>query len=331
MARTELTSLWVLFTQANVDVTFLIRPHGAENLSRPQLLYSLNDNQLKKFYKYKFITNPQDLLTGTTYDFIMITLDGHTLRTETGLELVDTIAKAAKGTTTKVIPLTGLIGVRSWLLNRTGLREDQVAAAVPLIHAYAPKKAALPINDGVDPKLLQQADQAYIDKAGPGLTIDNSTPALAEEFSQLWNASGISQCAIAPPAQIDAMVAPFSVITALSDLLDWPTYDDIDIQGDVWTLGIQAIKEILGLSVFGQVGKQAIATTTAASVRDQLSGLQKAMYPLDWLAFNKYHHSGKVNAQNRDVLRNFISQGEAENKEMHSTKELLKKVEGRKR
>ena len=163
------------------------------------------------------------------------------------------------------------------------------------------------------------------------MTIDNSTPALAEEFSQLWNASGLSQCAIAPPVQIDAMVAPIYVIIAVSDLLDWPSYDDIDIQGDLWTLGIQAIKEILGLSTFGQVGEQAIAITTAASVRDQFLGLQKAMYPLDWLAFNKYHHGGKVNAQDRDILRNFISQGEAEHKAMHSTKELLKKLEERKR
>lgn len=41
------------------------------------------------------------------------------------------------------------------------------------------------------------------------------------------------------------------------------------------------MKEILGLSTFGQVGEQSIATTTAASVRDQFAGLQKAMYPLE--------------------------------------------------
>ena len=59
------------------------------------------------------------------------------------------------------------------------------------------------------------------------------------------------------------------------------------------------------------------------------AALEKQMLPLDFQEFNRYHHGGKVNAQDREHLRACLSRGEAEGKQMLALTELLKRVEDR--
>src|SRR5690242_2429553 len=95
------------------EVTFLVRPHRAEALNRPQKLYCYDDNQLKTYTGYKCITSPSKMLSGG-YDYIVITLDGAALRNEVGQSLVKTIGEAVRGTKTKVILGTVFINLRPW-------------------------------------------------------------------------------------------------------------------------------------------------------------------------------------------------------------------------
>jgi ketopantoate reductase len=75
---------------AGAAVTFLVRPHRQEQLSRPQVLYSYDDHSLKTFSGYELLTDPAEL-AGTSFDFLVITLDGAALRAEAGQRLVDEI------------------------------------------------------------------------------------------------------------------------------------------------------------------------------------------------------------------------------------------------
>src|SRR3978361_87695 len=72
---------------AGAEVTFLIRPHRAEALSHPQLLYCYNNHQLKTFKDYKYITDPSKV-ADAEYDYIIVTLDGNALSSEVGQSLV---------------------------------------------------------------------------------------------------------------------------------------------------------------------------------------------------------------------------------------------------
>ncbi|KAL6240443.1 hypothetical protein RBB50_012644 [Rhinocladiella similis] len=314
-----------ILTLGRADVTFLVRPHRAEILSRPQILYSFDDHQLKTFKDYKFVTNPTEMI-GANYDYILITLDGHVLKSETGVKLVKTIGEAVRGTKTRVVIGTVFIDLKPWFLETSGINGDQVAPSQLVIHSYEPKNVTLRLHEGTDPKLLQQADQAYTDKLGPGFMIDDSSPAVAEGFAKLYNASGLSKCAIVSPEQLGAASAPLFPLLAASDVLDWPSYEDVDPNGEVWTLAVNSVKEIQGLQLFGQTGQKMLETTTPESMRDQWIGIQKVMLPMDWIGFNKYHHGGKVNVQDQELLQTCIAYGEAEGKSMSATKELLKRV-----
>jgi ketopantoate reductase len=45
-----------ILSLAGAEVTFLVRPHRAETLNHPQTLYCYNDNKLKEFKNYTYIT-----------------------------------------------------------------------------------------------------------------------------------------------------------------------------------------------------------------------------------------------------------------------------------
>jgi len=87
---------------AGAETTYLVRANREEQLNRPQILYCYNDNQLKEYRGYTYITDPLEMI-GAAYDYIVITLDAVALRNEAGQSLVETIGRAVRGTETKVI------------------------------------------------------------------------------------------------------------------------------------------------------------------------------------------------------------------------------------
>ncbi|KIW12476.1 hypothetical protein PV08_09753 [Exophiala spinifera] len=317
-----------ILTLGGSDVTFLVRPHRAEILSRPQLLYSFDDHQLKIYKDYKFITDPAKMI-GANYDYILITLDGHVLKSETGVNLVKTMGEAVRGTKTRVLIGTVFIDLRPWFLETSGINGEQVTTCQLIIHSYEPKNVTCRLHEGTDPKLLQQADQAYTDKLGVGFFADDSGPAVAEGFAKLYNASGLSKCDIVSPEQLAAMSVPNFPLLAVSDLLGWPDYEDVDPNGELWTLAVDSVKDIQGLKLLGQAGQKMIESTTAEGLKNQFVGIQKAMLPMDWPDFNRYHHGGKVNVQDQELLQTCIAYGEAEGKAMSATKELLRRVQAK--
>ncbi|VEU21808.1 DEKNAAC102464 [Brettanomyces naardenensis] len=139
---------------SNVEVTFLVRSHHKKDLDRPQILYDLSDNTVKHYTGYNYFTDPSQIL-GRDYDFIIITLDRTGLQSEEGTQLVKTIAKAVKGKSTQIILGTVTIGVRSWLLEVSGISPEKVTNGSLGVMAYPPKSVTLPIySDDIDRKIL---------------------------------------------------------------------------------------------------------------------------------------------------------------------------------
>ncbi|OTA63227.1 hypothetical protein K449DRAFT_433333 [Hypoxylon sp. EC38] len=311
---------------AGVDVTFLIRPHRAEALSRPQILYCYDDNKLKEYKDYSYITNPSEII-GANYDFIVITLDGASLRNETGLSLVKTIGEAARQTNTKIILGSVFFDVRTWFLQASGLAAEQVTNGHLDIHVYSPKDVTLPIIPPTDPELISKADFAYTDRLGQGFTVDDSSPAVAEAFAKIYNANGISKCAVKSALECAVEINPLFPVFAACELLDWPKLQDISGKGEIWSLVVASVKEIQDLSIHGELGQQAAGATTEASLAASLAAWEKHMFPLDLQAFNRFHHGKKLKAQGREHLRACLSYGAVEGKPMPALKELLRRVE----
>lgn len=314
---------------AGAQVTFLIRPHRVEALKRPQNLYCYDDHQLKTFTGYKYITSPSEML-GAGYDYIVITLDGAALRNEVGQNLAKTIGEAVRDTKTKVILGTVFIRIRSWFLETSALASEQVVSGQLITHIYPTAAVTLPVHAPTDEKLLAQADHAYTDCLGHGFSLSDSSPAAANDFAELWNASGVSTCEVIPEEQLSLNSTSLFPILAVSELLDWPSFQNFDSTGKLWSLAVAAMREIQSLSMHGTAGQKAAEATTEAGVAQLFAGIEKTMLPLDWPAFNHYHHGGKVNAQDRDLLRVSIACGEAEGKSMSAVKEILQRVESAK-
>jgi hypothetical protein len=90
-------SFGYLLSLAGTAIIYLVRPYRQEQLVSPQVLYSYDDNSLKTYADYEVLSNPAQL-AGTSFDFVLITLDGAALRAEAGEQLVDAIGRASGST-----------------------------------------------------------------------------------------------------------------------------------------------------------------------------------------------------------------------------------------
>ncbi len=183
--------------RSGVEVTFLVRPHRREQLARPQALYSWDDHSLERYSGYEVITDAEEQ-SATTFDFVVVTLDGASLRAPAGIELAAAIGRAYRGTTTGVI--LGAIGleVRPWFLEKSGLSEDQVimgSTAEALI--YEVPAATIPLGSA-DAELLAQADYAYRHLSPVSFTVDDSAPELAAAFAALYAGPDVYPAKIVP-------------------------------------------------------------------------------------------------------------------------------------
>lgn len=313
---------------AGADISFLIRPHRAPALDHPQVLYSYDDNHLKEYRDYTYITDPTEIV-GKTLDYIVITLNGASLRSTVGQQLVKTIGQAAQGTNTKIILGSVFIDLRPWFLRLSGLADEQVTNGCLHAHAYPTASVTLPEHEGVQPELIAKADIAYTESLGQGLCLDDSSPAVANSFALIYNSCGCSRCIIQPAAEFALAGPPLFAVFAACDLLNWPTFKDIDINGEVWVLAVAAMREIQSLRVHGEAGQQAASVTTASGLVASMAAWEKQMLPLDLAAFNRYQHGEKVVEQDRELLATCISLGEEEGKPMSALKELVRRLQTR--
>ena len=75
--------------------------------------------------------------------------------------------------------------------------------------------------------------------------------------------------------------------------------------------------------MFGVTGRRVQAKLSPALLGHMQAGMEAALRPLDFTAFNRYHHGAKVLAQDVGVLRDCLAMGNATDHPMPSLKELL--------
>lgn len=97
-----------------------------------------------------------------------------------------------------------------------------------------------------------------------------------------------------------------------ADIRGWRSLDEIDPADPAWQLGVEGMREIQRLSVFGSAGQSAAEQTDPAAVLKSFRQMAQASQPLDFAAFNAYHHGGKVNHQDRDFLEHARQLGAAD-------------------
>lgn len=311
-------------TRAGAKVTFLVRPHRREQLSRPQAMYSYDTNTLDHFSGYEVISDPTDL-AGQKFDYLFVTLDTAALRAEAGMGLVKEIGRAMNGTNTGVILAAVGIEVREWFITESGLPAEQVimGSTGALIHEVA--AANLPVDPSVDADLLAQADYAVKHLGPAGFFIYDSSPHLAEAFAAVYSGDGIHPAVIAAESEMAVGVAVLAPILAWG-LLGYQSLDGVDASNEVWQLGANTTREIQQLSIFGTAGQAAAEQTTPESVLAMFQGMTEGSKPLEFAAFNAYHHGGKVLEQDLDMLDDARQRAEAEGHDTPALRELITRL-----
>lgn len=310
--------------RAGANVTFLVRPHRQESLARAQVLYSYDDQCLKTYSGYKLLTDPEQL-SQTSFDFVIITLDGAALRAEAGLRIVDAVGQAFRNTSTGVILGSVGIDLKSWFIERSGLSDSQVTLGLVGALVYEVKQVDLPVHEGINSDLLAGADYGYRHLSPAGFMVDLSAPEVAEGFAELFNRNGFTQCSLVPADEFRAMVTGLAAIVGW-ELLGWPHLTDVDPGNETWRLGAEAMREFQQLSIFGPEANASADALTPEGVLQLFATMENNSLPLDFAGFNRYHHGGKVNGQDHQIIREALSLGQSAGKPMPALGALIDRL-----
>uniref|UniRef100_A0A0D2Y6M3 Uncharacterized protein n=1 Tax=Fusarium oxysporum (strain Fo5176) TaxID=660025 RepID=A0A0D2Y6M3_FUSOF len=182
------------------------------------------------------------------------------------------------------------------------------------------------IGQAARDKTTKKADVAYVDSMGNGFILEDYVPSISSSFSKLYNACGVSNCVIWSSTQCALNIFPLFAVFIGLELLGWPKIKDIDTESEVWRLTTAAAKEVQMLDVCGEAGTQTAQATSESTFVQMFAYLEEKLRPLDFQAFNQFHHGGKVVEQYRMHIERCISQGVAEGKPMSALKTLLQNI-----
>ena len=311
---------------AGAEITFLVRPARVLEMSRSQALYSYNDAHIKTFADYKLISDIS-AMSRSSYNYVIVTLDSFATRNPEGAALLKSIGDAVRETSSEVIIGGVGVGLHDYYLRTMALPAHRIlnGALGMLCHQVA--MIELPLHAPTDPVLLSKADVAYRYIHNTSFILDDRFPEAAQRFAAIYDASRVSSCQIMKQQEFAIMTKFMFPVFAASELLGWPRAKDMGSNKELWTLTVRSVQEIQGFDEHGMTGKAAQAATTADGLLEIWRTLEQAALPLDFAAFNKFHHGSKVRAQDIELLKDCVKVGEQEGQPMSALKELLDRVQ----
>jgi Ketopantoate reductase PanE/ApbA len=303
-------------------VTFYVRPSRRKSFDSFQTLYCYDDSELKTFRDFDVISDTSEMAS-RQFDFILLTLDGASCYSEEGKKLLGDIGENILNASTQMIMCGVGIGLREHILNATGLPDHRLLEGT-LGNASHQVSANLPIHPPTSETKLSEATMAYRhfpNRVGFMLAPGNREKALA--FAALYNACNISKCSLINLSIYRIYTNIFFCYTVTCELTGWPDARGLAGKREMLSLCIGAMKEIVGLSQFGWIGKCVRPMLCKTLFIRTISKMEKDLLPLDFSAFNKFHHGGKVLAQDIQVLENCLHEGERQKKPMNNLRDLL--------
>jgi hypothetical protein len=310
---------------AGAEVTFLVRENRLAALSLPQNLYCYDDGQLKRFSCYRTVT-ALDELAQTRFDFVLMTLDGAACRSAEGTQLIAGIANVIRGSEAVII-ICG-VGVRDHYLATTGLPESRILEGTLASLAYQVDRVALPLHPPTDAALLAQAAFAYHHfKNTPGFMLAAKPRVAADAFVALYNKSGASKAITMRPEVYAIVSSAFFPMTAICDLAGWPAANELSANKALMRLGSGAMRDMISLPEHGWVGWVSAPLLQTPVLHWLLNKMYEASLPLDFHAFNRFHHGAKVRAQDLQVMQNCLASGRAQGRKMAALGELVARYE----
>lgn len=308
---------------AGAEISFLVRPHRVEALSRPQRLYSYGDHDLKTLESYQLFTSTGDL-RGQHFDFVLLTLDGATCRSDQGVATLTELGQALADTGTSLV-INGVgIGLYEHIKTTTGFAGANLLEGTMKMFAYQVDAEGTPRPPAGDLDLHNSADIAYLNFAdGVGFFVTSRPKQAARAFCALYNKSGVATCKRMPRSVYAMSSNMFFAFTVASELNGWKGTDALIAERDLWHLCCASQREIMGLRSHGLVGKLASSLLSDARLEKTMRDSDRNASAMGFTQFNRFHHGGKVLEQDIQILENCAAMGEREGRSMSATKSLL--------
>jgi hypothetical protein len=313
---------------AGADITFLVRPGRKAAFAAPQQLYCYDDVALKTFAGYSVVESVAELAE-QRFQFVMVTLDGYTSRTAEGTAMLRSLGDAIRATDAIVIMCGGFgIGLREHYLQAMRIAENRLLTGFTTILSHQ-SSANLPVHAPTDPAQVAKASICYKQPANRiGFRLETRNATAAKQFAALYNRCGVSRCGLMHPTLLNTVANAGFPMFAACELAGWP--DDLATvvaDKELWRLACRAQGEIIALPQNGWLGKL-IALIMGPRVTANLHlSLEREMRPLDYQAFSRFHHGGKVHAQDVKALRDCLAEGQRQGRPMTALKELLRRLD----
>jgi ketopantoate reductase len=307
------------------EVTFFVRPARLAEMQPPMVLYCYDDAQLKAFRNYHVVSTIAQV-AAQHFDYVLVTFDGAACRSEEGTALLTELGDAIRGS--DAVLIIGGVGVREHYLKTTRLPEARLLEGTLGSLSYQVGRVTLPLHPPTDAAVLAQASVAYHHFDGiKGYMVSGQPAALAKAFAAVYDRCGISKCVIMNPDIFNILSTAFFPLTAVCDLAGWPDAAAMTANAELMRLCAGAMREISALPQHGFIGKLISLVIWPPVVGMLLKKLEQDSLPLDFHAFNKFHHGGKVRAQDIDVMRACAQSGAAQGKQMPALNELVRRYE----
>ena len=309
---------------AGAQIDFLVRPGRLPALAKPQLLYSFEDHQLHRFDGYNCYTSVAELKENL-YDFVLVALDGATCRGAEATALLAELGDAIRDSSAFVI---GGPGGRDHCRDAMKLPDDRVVMGTMLILGYQTDLVELPLNPPTDAAKLAQASLGYKHIGNNiGFMLLSEPAGAGQAFKALYDRSGVSKATIVKRRMFEMFVPSFVVTMAMFDMKGWPCAAVLAADRELLELGSRAIKEAMRLPQFGLMGKMLSLTMGPGRMAKNNLKTEQVYLPVDWSAFNRFHHGGKVREQNIQLLRDVFVSGRSKGRAMPALTELLDRFE----
>ena len=307
-------------------VTFYVRPGRRETFGDTQRLYCYDDGQIKDYRGYGLISTPAEV-SQRGFDFVLLTLDAATCRSDEGAGLLRTLGDALRDTRAVMIFCGVGIGLRKYLAEATGLPTQRLLEGT-LGNASHQSNARLPVHVPTDPAHLAQTSIAYRHfQKQVGFMLVPEPRDAARSFAALYDRCGISRCALVNAGVYRSYTNAFFCYTMTLELVGWPDTDGLKKRRLELHLCVAAMRDVLGLLQFGITGKLLRPLIGHRLLLKAVGKIERDVLPLDFAAFNRFHHGGKVLAQDVEVLRTCLREGERQGRAMKHLRELLRQFD----
>ncbi|WP_212758489.1 ketopantoate reductase family protein [Paenibacillus sinopodophylli] len=308
------------------DITFLVREGRKALFQSPQQLYCYDDATVKSFTDFNVIENVSEL-GDTKFQFIIITLDGHTSRTIESIDMLRKLGEMVRASEAIVIMCGSGIGLREHYLSVMQISEQRLLRGVFGMLSHQ-TNADLPIHAPTDRDKLAKTSVCYKHpKSRVGFQIETNNKTAANQFSQIYSQCEVSRCGQLSPTLFDLYSSIGFPVYAACEIAGWKDFSTVVSNKEIWRIACRAQGEIAALPQHGLLGKMMALFMGPRMMAKVHLKMERDMMPLDYQAFNRFHHGGKVRAQDLESMRNSLAEGERRGHKMSALQELLKRLE----